>query len=143
VQQLTGDYPAAAASLTEALAMFRDLGHRGGQAEALNHLAEVLARSGDSRQARDHYAQALAIAREISTPLEEARAMEGLGHCLLQDGDPGAAAAHWQQALAICQRIGAPDARRIQQTLHRHGITTTAPLPRRGQRHQPGASAGE
>jgi tetratricopeptide (TPR) repeat protein/transcriptional regulator with XRE-family HTH domain len=131
VQLRTGDYPAAAASLTEALGMLRDLGHRRGQAEVLSYLGEVLARSGDSGQARDRYAQALAIAREISAPLEEARALEGLGHVLLRDGDPGAAAAHWQQALTICQRIGVPDARRIQQTLHRHGITTD-PLPRGG-----------
>ena len=34
VQWLTGDYPAAAASLTQALDMYRDLGHRKGQANA-------------------------------------------------------------------------------------------------------------
>ena len=61
---------------------------------------------------------------------------------LLGDGDPRAAAAHWRQALAICQRIGAPDAQRIQDTLHRHGITTAA-QPRSGQRRQPGTSAGQ
>ena len=32
VQQLTGDYPAAAASLNQALALFRDLDDRPGQA---------------------------------------------------------------------------------------------------------------
>jgi tetratricopeptide (TPR) repeat protein/transcriptional regulator with XRE-family HTH domain len=125
----TGDYPAAAASLTQALSMFHDLGDRDGEAEVLNHLGEMLSRSGDSRQARDHHARALAIAREISDPLEEARALEGLGHCLLKHGDPGAAAAHWHQALAIYERIGAPDARRIQETLRRHGIMTGQPPP--------------
>ena len=138
MQSLTGDYPAAAASLTQALGMFRDIGDRDGQAEVLNNLGEVLSRSGDGQQARDHHARALAIAREISVPLEEARALEGLGHCLLRDGNPGAAAAHWQQALAICQRIGAPDARRIQETLRQHGITT-APPPPSGQSRQPAA----
>jgi len=95
----------------------------------LNDLGEVLSRSADSRQARDHHARALAIAREISAPLEEARALEGLGHCLLQDGDPRGAAAHWQQALTIYQRIGAPDARRIAETLRQHDITTAPPPP--------------
>ena len=131
-------HPAAAASLSQALGMFRDLGDRDGQAEVLNYLGEVLARSADSHQAHEHYARALAIAREISAPLEEARALEGLGHCLLRDGDPGDAAAHWQQALTIYQRIGAPDARRIQETLRQHGITT-APPPPSGQSRQPGA----
>jgi tetratricopeptide (TPR) repeat protein len=113
--------------LTEALGMYREVGYRGGQAEVLNDLGEVLARSGDSQQARDHHARALAIAREIIAPLEEARALEGLGHCLLQDGNLDAAAAHWQQALTIYERIGAPDARRIQETLHQHGFTTAPP----------------
>ena len=99
VQLLTGDYPAAAASMTEALGMFRDIGDRQSQASTLTNLGEVLARSGDSHQARDHYARALAIARDISAPVEEARALEGLGRCLLRDGDPGGAAANWQQAL--------------------------------------------
>ena len=94
----------------------------------LNDLGEMLSRSGDGQQARQHHARALAIAQEISAPLEEARALEGLGHCLLRDGDPGAAA-HWRQALAIYQRIGAPDAQRIQETLCQHGITTAPPPP--------------
>ena len=131
VQLRTGDYPAAAASLAQALGMYRDLGYRGGQAEILNDLGEMLSRSGDGQQARDHHARALTLAREISAPLEEARALEGIGHCLLQDGDPDAAAAHWQQALAIYERIGATDARRIQETLRQHGITT-APAPAGG-----------
>ena len=118
--------------------MYRDLGYRGGQAEVLNDLGEMLSRSGDGQQARDHHARALAIAREISSPVEEARALEGIGHCLHRDGDVGGAAAHWQQALAIYERIGAPDARRIQETLRQHGITT-APPPPSGQRRQPGA----
>ena len=57
----------------------------------------------------------------------EARALEGLGHCLLRDGDPEGAATHWQQALAIYERIGAPDAQRIQETLHKDGLTAAPP----------------
>ena len=125
VQSRSGDYPAAAASLTQALGMFCDLGDREAQAEVLNDLGDLLSRSADSQQACGHHARALAIAREISVPLEEARALEGIGHCLLQDGNPADAAAHWQQALTIYQRIGAPDVRRIQETLRQHGITTT------------------
>ena len=137
LQMRAGDYPAAATSLTEALGIFCDIGNREGQTEVLNYLGDLLSRSGDSRQARDNYARALAIAREISAPPEEARALEGLGHCLLQDGDPGAAA-YWQQALTIYQRIGAPDARRIQETLHQHDIATASPPPS-GQGRQPSA----
>jgi len=129
VQQQTGDYPAAAASHQQALALFGDLGNRLGQAEALNRLGELSSRTSATGQARECHAQALAITREISAPLEEARALEGLGQTHLQDGNLNQAAAHLQQALTIYQRIGAPAARRIQESLQNHPLTSTTPQP--------------
>ena len=141
VQQETGDYPAAAASHQQALTLFRDLGSLLGQAEALNRLGELSWRTSDTSQAREHHTQALAIARAISVPLEEARALEGLGHSHLQDGHPGQAAAHLRQALTIYQRIGAPAARRVQQTIQNHTLTSTTPEPQQAapssEGHQP------
>jgi tetratricopeptide (TPR) repeat protein len=128
VQQETGDY-AAAASQQQALALFRDLGNRLGQAEALNHLGELATRTANTQQARERHTQALAIARDIGAAPEEARALEGLGHTYLQDGNTGQAAADLAQALAIYQRIGVPAARRVQQTLHNHKLATTTPGP--------------
>jgi tetratricopeptide (TPR) repeat protein len=122
VQRLTEDYPAAAASLTEALALYRDIGDRGGQAEALNSLGELLSRTSTSHRARDHHTQALAIARDIGDPLQEARALEGIGQCHLRDGNPGDGASYLRQALTIYQRIKAPAAQRVQETLHDHAI---------------------
>ena len=52
--------------------------------------------------------------------MEEARALEGTGRAHLQDGDTREGTACLEQALAIYQRIGAPDARRVQQTLADH-----------------------
>jgi len=129
VQQLTGDYPAAAASHQQALELFRDLGNRLGQAEALNRLGELATRTSATDQARNRHTQALAIARDISAAPEEARTLEGLGQSHLQDGNRGQGAAHLRQALAIYQRIGAPTARRVQETLQRHGLTSTTPEP--------------
>ena len=129
MQQETGDYPAAAASHQQALALFRDLGNRLGQAEALNRLGELSTRTSATGQARERHTQALAIARDLGAPLEEARALEGLGQSHLHDGNPGQAAAHLRQALAIYQRIGAPAARRVQETLQNHELTSTTPEP--------------
>jgi tetratricopeptide (TPR) repeat protein len=117
VQQETGDYPAAAASHQQALALFGDLGNLLGQAEALNRLGELSLRTSATGQARDQHTRALAIARDISAAPEEARALEGIGNSHLRDGNPGQAAAHLQQALTIYQRIGAPGAQRVQETL--------------------------
>jgi tetratricopeptide (TPR) repeat protein/transcriptional regulator with XRE-family HTH domain len=121
VQQLTGDYPAAAASLAEAIELFRDLGSRHDLATALNSLGELSFQTSATQEARSHHSQALAIAGELGAPLEEARAREGLGRSLLHQ-DSAEAAAHLRHALEIYQNIGAPDARRVQDTLDDHGL---------------------
>jgi tetratricopeptide (TPR) repeat protein len=118
VQQLTGDYPAAAASHQQALELNRDSGNRLGQAETLNCLGELATRTADGRQARDHHAQALAIARDLGTLPDQARALEGIGHSHLRDGHPSEATASLEQALALYQHLAAPAARRVQETLH-------------------------
>jgi tetratricopeptide (TPR) repeat protein/transcriptional regulator with XRE-family HTH domain len=128
-QQLTGDYPAAAASHQQALQMFHDLGYRLGLAEAQNNLGQLATRTDDTRHARRYHTRALAIARDMGVPLEEARALEGIGQSYLVDSNPGRAARHLGQALKIYQRIDAPDARRVQQTLHRHGLTSITTDP--------------
>ena len=137
MQQETGDCPAAAASHRQALALYSDLGNRLGQAEALNRLGELAARTADGPLARKRHTQALAIARDIGAAPEEARALEGLGQAHLHDASPGQAATHLQQALVIYQRIGAPAARRVQQTLQSHDLTSTAA------ERQPGAPPTE
>jgi hypothetical protein len=90
VQQLTGDYPAAAVSHQQALTLSRDAGNGAGQAQTLNCLGELASRTAGGHQARDHHAQALAIARDLGTPPEQARALEGIGHSHLHDGNGGA-----------------------------------------------------
>ena len=137
VQQLTGDYPAAAASHQHALELLRDLGEPLGQAEALNRLGELSLRTSATGQARDQHIRALAITRDLGAPPEQARALEGLGNSHLHDGNPGQAAEYLRQALAIYQRIGAPAAQRVQETLQRHRLPSTTPGP------QPAAPGSE
>ena len=116
VHQLTGDYQIANACLAEAIELFRDLGDRHGLAKALNSLGELSLRTSAAQESGSRHAQALAIARELGTPGEQARALEGIGRSLLHR-DPADAAAHLRQALEIYQKIGAPDARRVRDTL--------------------------
>jgi tetratricopeptide (TPR) repeat protein/transcriptional regulator with XRE-family HTH domain len=137
VQQLTGDYPSAAASHQQALELFRDLGSRLGLAETQNNLGQLATRAASISHARRHHTQALAIARDIGVPLEQARALEGIGQSYLANSSPAQAAKHLERALKIYQRIGAPDARRVQETLRRHGITSITT------QHQPAARSSE
>jgi tetratricopeptide (TPR) repeat protein/transcriptional regulator with XRE-family HTH domain len=129
VQQETGDYPAAAASHQQALTLFCDLCNLLGQAEALNRLGELATRTANAPQSRDQHTQALAIARDIRAVLEEARALEGIGNSHLHDSNRGQAAEYLRQALAIYRRIGAPAQRRVQETFHQHGLTSTTTEP--------------
>jgi tetratricopeptide (TPR) repeat protein len=123
VQYLAEDYPAATASHKEALALYRDLGDRYGEAEALNNLGQVLWACGAVADARAHHDHAFGIAQALGTPLEEARALEGIGHCHLHHGQAGEAAACLREALALYRRLGAPDARRVETTLLTKGLT--------------------
>ncbi|MCA1681830.1 MAG: tetratricopeptide repeat protein, partial [Actinobacteria bacterium] len=60
VQRLTGDYPAAADSLRQALALSGDLGDRLGEAHALTNLGGMQYLTGDYPAAADSLRQALA-----------------------------------------------------------------------------------
>jgi Flp pilus assembly protein TadD len=106
----------------QALETFRELGHRLGQAEALNRLGELSSCTSASPRPASAPPQALTIARDIGVPFEEARALEGLGRAHLQDGNTGQAAAHLRQALRIYQRTGSPRAEGIQDTLRDRGL---------------------
>src|SRR5215813_11382657 len=88
-RSLAVDHPAAAANIGQALEIFRDLGSRLGEAEALNRLGELSSRTSATSQARAQHTQALAIARALGVPLEEARALEGIGTSHLHDGNRG------------------------------------------------------
>jgi tetratricopeptide (TPR) repeat protein len=101
VQRLAGVCPAATASLTRALELFRDLGDWHGQAGAPVNLGELLSLSLAYREARGSFVQALSIARDIGTPAGEAQAREGIGRSRIQEGNPGQGARNLQQALAI------------------------------------------
>ena len=90
LQRETGDYPAAAASLALAVALFHDLEDLSGEADALNRLGFLRVLTGDYPAAAASHEQALALARRASKRSTEADALLGLG--LLQQltgGLPG------------------------------------------------------
>ncbi len=123
VQQLTGDYPAAAANHQQALSLYRDLGQRHEQAEVLNNLGEMSSRCAASQQAYHYYNQALTLARQVGAPLEEAPAPSTeSATATSMTATPARGPAHMRQALTIYHRIGAPAAQRVQDTLRQHGL---------------------
>jgi tetratricopeptide (TPR) repeat protein len=107
---MTGDYPAAAQALEQALGICRDLGDRGGEAETLNESGMLHRVSGDLAQAEGCHQQALELARAIASSWDEAHALAGLGRCALAAGHAAQAGVLLRQALEIFQRIGAAEA---------------------------------
>jgi tetratricopeptide (TPR) repeat protein len=107
---VTGDYPAAAQALEQALGIYHDLGDRGGEVTALNETGTLHRVSGDLARAEGRHRQALELARAITSTWDQAHALAGLGRCALAAGHATQAAALLRQALEIFQRIGAAEA---------------------------------
>ena len=106
----TADYQGAARDLEQSLAIHRDLGNRGGEAEALNETGTLHRLSGEPAVAEVHHQQALELARAIGTVRDEAQALAGLARCSAAVGHTSRAQALLQQAYVMLQRIGAADA---------------------------------
>ena len=101
VQQLIGDYPAAAASYQQAIWLYRDIGDQPSLAYVLNTLGVVQQETGDYLAAAVSHQQALAVAQDSSDPLRQAEALHNLGIVQRLTGDYAAAAASQQQVLAL------------------------------------------
>ena len=106
VQQLTGDYPAAAASLPRALQLFGDLGDRRGQAWALDDLGVVQRRTGDYPAAAASLARALQLFGDLGDRRGQAWALDDLGVVQRRTGDYPAAAASLARALQLSRDLG-------------------------------------
>ena len=106
VRWLTGDYPAAAQLLEQALGIYRDLGDRLGQANALSELGIVRLLTDDFPAAAQVLEQALGICRDLGDRLGQASALYDLGFVRRVTGDFPAAAQDLEQALGIYRDLG-------------------------------------
>lgn len=106
LQQLTSDYPAATATLAEAIGLFRNLGDLPGQAYALNHLGLVQVDVADYPAAAASHRQALGLARDAGDQLAEAVSLIDLGMVQQMTGDYPAATASYEQALPLARSVG-------------------------------------
>jgi tetratricopeptide (TPR) repeat protein len=106
VRGRTGNYPAAARDLEEALGICRDLGDRPGQASALTSLGDVRWFTGDFPGAARDMEEALGISRDLGDRPGLATALTKLGMVRRVTGDYPAAARDLEEALGICQDLG-------------------------------------
>jgi tetratricopeptide (TPR) repeat protein/transcriptional regulator with XRE-family HTH domain len=106
LQRETGDYPAAAASLAHATAIYGAVGDLPGHAHALIDLGFLEVLTGDYPAAAASHQQALTLARGVGDRLTEAAALNHLGLVQHLTGDYPAAAASQQQALTLSRDLG-------------------------------------
>jgi len=106
VQRLTADYPAAIASLTQAIALYDAVGDRLGEANALTHLGAAQRLPGNYSAATDSLTQALELCRALGDRLGEADALNRLGEVEHLTGNYPAAVASEEQALHLYRSLG-------------------------------------
>ena len=105
MQRLTGDYPAARASLTRALRLSRELGGRHGQAWTLNQLGVVRQLTGDYPAAAASLARALQLFGDLGERAGQAGASINMGEVLFQSSAYREACDRFTQALSIARKI--------------------------------------
>ena len=106
VQELSGNYPAATASLAQALQLYRDLSDQRGQACALIQLGVVHWLTGNYPAATASLAQALQLYRDLSDQRGQAWALDNLGKVQRLTGDYSAATVSLTQALQLFRDLG-------------------------------------
>ena len=110
MRYLTGDDPAAASLLERALALYRDLGYRPGEAEALNIIAKLGGQvHGATRGTRT--APHIPATGTTTAQSPGRSASTGSASRQLRTGEKAAALADLREAIAIYQRIGVPAAK--------------------------------
>jgi tetratricopeptide (TPR) repeat protein/transcriptional regulator with XRE-family HTH domain len=106
MRTLTGDYPAAADSLAQAVALYAEAGDRVGQAFALCQQSVVQNWIGDYPAGIASAEQGLALARGCGARRAEACALQCLGFAQQLTGEYTASAANLVGALDLYRRLG-------------------------------------
>jgi tetratricopeptide (TPR) repeat protein/transcriptional regulator with XRE-family HTH domain len=106
MQGMTGDHRAAAASAARGLQLYRDLGDRAGQADALHMIGFLHVATDDYPAAAAELRQALELFGNLGHRLGRANALNELGAVHRYTGDYPAAAACHRQALELYRDTG-------------------------------------
>ena len=113
--------------------MFRELGVRSSEVQALQSAGEAMNALGHTKQARALYRQALTVVRKIGNRHLEGRSYDGLAHTYRADGDLDGAARYWERALALYADLGVPEKTQVRAELDK----LAAHAPHRAPRNYP------
>jgi tetratricopeptide (TPR) repeat protein len=108
VEHRWGDETEAGRLVAEALAHYRGVRYREGEASALSLAGAIALRAGRAADARDSFRAALELCRRIGHRAGTAGALEGLADVAAASGEPDEAAVLRTEAAALRAEIGVP-----------------------------------
>jgi tetratricopeptide (TPR) repeat protein len=103
----------------DALAIRREIGDRGGMAQSLLNIGDVLVPKGDFKSARKNVQESLALSRKTGDGLGISTALQNLAGIVADQGDLTEAKRTYERVLAIRREIG--DKSEIANTLNAFG----------------------
>jgi CHAT domain-containing protein/lipopolysaccharide biosynthesis regulator YciM len=103
----TSQFSAALQYWEQALALYREIGNRQGEAASLDNLGNTYLALGQYERAIAFHEQSLPITREIGDRQGEARSLNNLGNAYSSQGQYERAITFHEQSLEITQEIGA------------------------------------
>jgi len=106
VQRMLDEYMAAQEQYAVALALYRKLGARLGEANCLSSLGHVQRMLDEYATAQEQYAAALALYRKLGDRLGEANCLKALGDVQYRLDEYAAAQEQYAVALALYRKLG-------------------------------------
>jgi predicted ATPase/Tfp pilus assembly protein PilF len=117
-----GDFGHARSMLEESLAIRREMGDRGGAAQALNIMGLVTSSQGDFSQAKELFEEGLAEYREADDQLGVANVLNNLGSVWRDEGQFARAAALYRESMEVYTSFG--EKRGLSVAVHNLGRVT-------------------
>jgi predicted ATPase len=105
MMELHIDLAAAAPLLAQSLMLYRQIGDRAGEAQALWHTGRIARSLGNYAQAIGFEEESLTLAREIGDTYSTIYALLSLGDAELDQGHLDRATVHCEEALALCRDV--------------------------------------
>jgi predicted ATPase len=106
IATIQGDYAEAKEAEQESLRIFRDLGNKKGESDALNFRGNACYRLGEFEESLACYEASLALRRELGDKHSIAGSLSNLGNIMHALGKYPQALAYHQESLAIRQELG-------------------------------------
>ena len=124
-----GHHEQAIVSVTEALRIYQELDHPGGEASSMATLARSYHLLGHRERAAQFALRALDLHRAMGSGVEVAKVLTTLGDIRLAAGDRNAADALFRSALAILDELRLPQADDLRERLAGTTGQPGAPTP--------------